>query len=178
MNRYEFEDKISDYLDNQLSVPERKAFEDYCNSNNEAKELVESIRKTLRLIESPEPIKASSDFLPSLISRINSEKKNISNQSKQKENKYHFFGLTPVNATLMAAMLVCFISISVNLIPSDSSNFQSDIASNKSIDVPTNKPSIPDENFASTFSDTSDTTSTPKRKIKLNDKIKFVKNPR
>ena len=80
MNRYEFEDKISDYLDNQLSVPERKAFEDYCNSNNEAKELVESIRKTLRLIESPEPIKASSDFLPSLISRINSEKKNISNQ--------------------------------------------------------------------------------------------------
>ena len=75
-------------------------------------------------------------------------------------------------------MLVCFISISVNLIPSDSSNFQSDIASNKSIDVPTNKPSIPDENFASTFSDTSDTTSTPKRKIKLNDKIKFVKNPR
>ena len=56
MNRYEFEDKISDYLDNQLSVAERKAFEDYYNSNDEAKELVESIRKTLRLIESPEPI--------------------------------------------------------------------------------------------------------------------------
>ena len=79
MNRYEFEDKISDYLDNQLSVSERKAFEDYYNSNDEAKELVESIRKTLRLIESPEAIKTSSDFLPSLINQINSEKKNISN---------------------------------------------------------------------------------------------------
>ena len=29
MNRYEFEDKISDYIDNQLSVSERKDFEDF-----------------------------------------------------------------------------------------------------------------------------------------------------
>ena len=27
MNRYEFEDKISDYIDNQLSSSERKVFE-------------------------------------------------------------------------------------------------------------------------------------------------------
>ena len=44
MNRYEFEDKISDYIDNQLSVSERKDFEDFLNSDNEAKELVESVR--------------------------------------------------------------------------------------------------------------------------------------
>ena len=37
MNRYEFEDKISDYLENQLSVSERKAFEEYIKDNNEVK---------------------------------------------------------------------------------------------------------------------------------------------
>ena len=31
MNRYEFEDKISDYLENQLSISESKAFEEYIN---------------------------------------------------------------------------------------------------------------------------------------------------
>ena len=29
MNRYEFEDKISDYLDNQLSISERRKFESF-----------------------------------------------------------------------------------------------------------------------------------------------------
>ena len=52
MNRYEFEDKISDYIDNQLSVSERKDFEDFLNSDKEAKELVESVRKTIKLLSS------------------------------------------------------------------------------------------------------------------------------
>ena len=59
MNRYEFEDKISDYIDNQLSVSERKTFEDFLNSDNEAKELVESVRKTIKLLSSAETVKLS-----------------------------------------------------------------------------------------------------------------------
>ena len=70
MNRYEFEDKISDYIDNQLSVSERKDFEDFLNSDNEAKELVESVRKTIKLLSSAETVKSSNEFLPNLTSRI------------------------------------------------------------------------------------------------------------
>ena len=81
MNRYEFEDKISDYIDNQLSISERKAFEDFLNSDNEAKELVESVRKTIKLLSSAETVKSSNEFLPNLTSRINSEKKNISKRA-------------------------------------------------------------------------------------------------
>ena len=90
MNRYEFEDKISDYIDNQLSVSERKDFEDFLNSDNEAKELVESVRKTIKLLSSAETVKSSNEFLPNLTSRINSEKKNISKRSKQKTSN-HFY---------------------------------------------------------------------------------------
>ena len=117
MNRYEFEDKISDYIDNQLSVSERKAFEDFLNSDNEAKELVESVRKTIKLLSSAETVKSSNEFLPNLTSRINSEKKNISKRSKQKTSN-HFFGFTRTNASLMAVLLVCFISVSLNLLSS------------------------------------------------------------
>ena len=45
MNRYEFEDKISDYLENQLSISERKAFEEYIKDNNDDRELLNSIIK-------------------------------------------------------------------------------------------------------------------------------------
>ncbi|HCI16232.1 MAG TPA: hypothetical protein DE027_05315, partial [Candidatus Marinimicrobia bacterium] len=44
MDRYQFEDAISAYLDNELTLSERKAFEDFMNVNSEGKHLVDSIR--------------------------------------------------------------------------------------------------------------------------------------
>ena len=44
MNRYQFEDSISAYLDNELNIADRKVFEEYMNSNIDAKNLVDDIR--------------------------------------------------------------------------------------------------------------------------------------
>ena len=179
MNRYEFEDKISDYIDNQLSVAERKAFEDFLNSDNEAKELVESVRKTIKLLSSAETVKSSNEFLPNLTSRINSEKKNISKRSKQKTSN-HFFGFTRTNASLMVVLLVCFVSVSLNLLSTEGPTIQSNIVSNTSNQIKdiTPQSSNSNTNLASTTSDTSDTTSMPRSNIKLDKKIKLVKNQR
>ena len=179
MNRYEFEDKISDYIDNQLSVSERKAFEDFLNSDNEAKELVESVRKTIKLLSSAETVKSSNEFLPNLTSRINSEKKNISKRSKQKTSN-HFFGFTRTNASLMVVLLVCFVSVSLNLISTKGPTMQSNIVSNTSNQIKdiTPQSSNSNTNLVSTTSDTSDTTSMPRSNIKLDKKIKLVKNQR
>jgi len=179
MNRYEFEDKISDYIDNQLSVSERKAFEDFLNSDNEAKELVESVRKTIKLLSSAETVKSSNEFLPNLTSRINSEKKNISKRSKQKTSN-HFFGFTRTNASLMVVLLVCFVSVSLNLLSTEGPTIQSNIVSNTSNQIKDTTPQFSNSNtnLASTTSDTSDTTSIPRSNIKLDKKIKLVKNQR
>ena len=179
MNRYEFEDKISDYIDNQLSVSERKAFEDFLNSDNEAKELVESVRKTIKLLSSAETVKSSNEFLPNLTSRINSEKKNISKRSKQKTSN-HFFGFTRTNASLMVVLLVCFVSVSLNLLSTEGPTIQSNIVSNTSNQIKdiTPQSSNSNTNLASTTSDTSDTPSIPRSNIKLDIKIKLVKNQR
>ena len=179
MNRYEFEDKISDYIDNQLSVSERKDFEDFLNSDNEAKELVESVRKTIKLLSSAETVKSSNEFLPNLTSRINSEKKNISKRSKQKTSN-HFFGFTRTNASLMVVLLVCFVSVSLNLLSTEGPTMQSNIVSNTSNQIKdiTPQSSNSNTNLALTTSDTSDTTSMPRSNIKLDKKIKLLKNPR
>ena len=50
MNRYKFEDSISSYLDNEMSLSERQEFEDYMNQNPEAKSLVENVRNNIHLI--------------------------------------------------------------------------------------------------------------------------------
>ena len=80
MNRYEFEDKISDYLDNQLSISERKEFESFLENDDEAHVLLESVRKTIKLLDSPWPIKASDEFIPNLLNRINVEKNKLANK--------------------------------------------------------------------------------------------------
>ena len=43
MNRYEFEDRISDYLDNHLNVSERQAFEKYAKENNHPLQITKKI---------------------------------------------------------------------------------------------------------------------------------------
>ena len=40
MDRYQFEDAISAYLDNELNLSDRQAFESYMNANPDAKALV------------------------------------------------------------------------------------------------------------------------------------------
>ena len=47
MDRYQFEDAISAYLDNELPLSERKAFEEFMNTNSYAKNLVDSIRTNM-----------------------------------------------------------------------------------------------------------------------------------
>jgi anti-sigma-K factor RskA len=180
MNRYEFEDKISDYLDNQLSISERKEFESFLENDDEAHVLLESVRKTMKLLDSPWPIKASDEFLPNLLNRINLEKNKLANKP-DRTSKGLILGFSPANAFLMSASLICFVVISVNIFPDLNNSNQSTIVSepvNQSI-LNLNQPTLVSKDNSSVFqADSSDTTAIPKINTQLNDKIKFVKNKR
>ena len=43
MERYEFEDQISDYIENNLSLNKRKIFVEYLKNNQDAQELVDDL---------------------------------------------------------------------------------------------------------------------------------------
>ena len=56
MNRYEFENLISDYLEGELSFSKRKEFESYLEKNEDAKSLFFGVKNTLNHMKNVEKI--------------------------------------------------------------------------------------------------------------------------
>ena len=52
MNRYQFEDLISDYIENKLTLSKRKDIETYLKNNPRANQKVNEILENIRLFKS------------------------------------------------------------------------------------------------------------------------------
>ena len=113
MNRYQFEDLISDYLENKLSIPKRKEFEGFLNSNAECKEIVESVKNNMDLIRSLNPISVSDGFMDGLNRKLEIEKNKPVSSSHAGRT---YFGFTPVYASIFSVALVCFIWLGIQLL--------------------------------------------------------------
>ena len=74
MNRYQFEDLISDYLENKLSILKRKEFEAFLDSNSECREIVESVKNTMNSIKSMNSVPAPDGFMDGLYHKLEIEK--------------------------------------------------------------------------------------------------------
>jgi hypothetical protein len=182
MNRYQFEDSISAYLDNDLSISDRKLFEEYMNKNIDAKNLVDDIRSTLKSTKNFSNIKASKDFMPNLFKRIQFEKNRPVKKIIEKPSK-SLFGFTPLYATLMSILVISFISIGINMWPQ--SILMDNSASAFTGDINPPNLNIKDINIKSqpqvlvskeAKSDSSDTTIINKKNFRLNSKVQLVKD--
>ena len=74
MERYQFEDLISDYIENKLPVAKRKEFEAFMEENLEAKKHIESIRSLLISMKDLPDIKTSDIFMENFIKKVEFEK--------------------------------------------------------------------------------------------------------
>ena len=70
MNRYEFENLISEYLEGELSFSKRKEFESYLEENEEAKLLFFRVKNTLNDMKNAEKISTPENFNSKLLSKI------------------------------------------------------------------------------------------------------------
>lgn len=70
MNK-DFESKISDYIEENLSVEDMKLFEDYMIENSKFSKKVKNISKIVSTINMMPKIETSNDFLHKLDSKIN-----------------------------------------------------------------------------------------------------------
>ena len=121
MNRYQFEDLISSYIENDLPIRKRKEFEEYIENNAEAKIKVDSLRALLKKINNIPRVKTSKSFNQTL-------------QKKISEKPYHtikkvnnIFGLTPSHAAIMTGLAISFIFVAMLI-------FEPNIFSNQSED--------------------------------------------
>lgn len=136
MDRYQFEDQISDYIENQLSIQQRKEFETYLQDHPEAKAMVISVQKLMQTMRTLPALKTSDNFMSNLNRRIVAEKEKITKPLFTR----NFKGYVPVMAALSTVIVLAVIIISKEYIPNHST--QSNVLPSVTIDTPQQKPII------------------------------------
>lgn len=112
MNRYEFENLISDYLDGELSFSKRNEFESYLEENEDAKLLFIRVKKTLNDMKNAEKISTPDNFNSKLLSKIKDKAPLMPN------DRSNIFGLSPLYASIFSSLCLIVIFISYSLIVS------------------------------------------------------------
>ena len=174
MNRYEFENLISDYLDGSIPFKKRKEFEDYMKDDKDAEALVSNIKTTISEMNNSQKVKVADNFNEKLLSRV----KNEGIVSKPNNT---ILGFTPFYASILSCLCVAFFVVASQLInvSQDSSSeiktnqYTAELEQNnpsysKNVDLEIEKKLIVDSNI--------DSLQDKKEKEKPNNsnKIKFV----
>ena len=109
MNRYEFENLISDYLDGSMSFNKQKEFEQYMEQEPHAEYLVKNIKNTISDLNELKQVKVSDNFNDKLLSRVKIENK----LSDPKKNT--LFGFTPFYASVLSCLCVALFVVASQL---------------------------------------------------------------
>ncbi len=113
MDRYQFEDLISDFIENKLSMIQRKDFETYLDENPEAMQQLDSVKQVIASMKSMPEVSTSTDFMKNINKRIVAEKEA---QSVVKTTR-SFTGYTPLMASLSAVVVVAIVLLGLEFIP-------------------------------------------------------------
>ena len=116
MDRYQFEDLISDYIENNLSMSQRKQVEAYLEENPEAKQQIESVKRVMASMKSMPGISTSAEFMNNLNRRITSEKEAKSVVKSTRS----FAGYTPLMASLSAVVVIAVVMLGLEFMPESS----------------------------------------------------------
>ena len=109
MNRYEFENLISDYLDGSMSFNKQKEFEQYMEQDSDAAYLVKNIRNTISDMNELKQVKTSDNFNNKLLSRVKTERM-VSGPEKNT-----LFGFTPFYASILSCLCVALFVVASQL---------------------------------------------------------------
>ena len=173
MNRYEFENLISDYLDGSIPFKMRKEFEDYLKKDPDAESLVNNIRITISNMNKIKKVKTSEDFNEKLLKRV--KKEGLVSRS----NNNTIFGFTPFYASILTCLSVAFFVVasqvynisqnsSVNNVPNHYTN-----NSENNIPLQSKNANI-DKNYLVDSNNDTLQDKQEKQKPKNSNKIKFV----
>ena len=170
MNRYQFEDLISDYIENKIKSNDKNNFEDYINDNKDARDLVDSIKSNMEAFKNIPKIKVNENFKEKLLFKVKNKKNKI---VKKRSSKALMFGFTRSQLLFSLILVFIFSFTSYELLSEifyQNSNNNIMITNNFDIDH-TNKPESPANinNLDSNFTKNSNN-----RNIDYSKNIKFV----
>lgn len=179
MDRYQFEDSISEYIENTLTLSQRKDFEDYIENNPESVVLVERVRSVINNMQKMPDVKTSPDFMGQLMRKVDVEKNRPAQRVKPGNT---VFGFTPLYAGLMSVAVIGLIMIGLQMIP-DSSQGPTPIPNNFTqesapVQSPATQPhELKMESLAGAEEDSANVeVQMDKRRSNIKNKIQLVKN--
>ena len=112
MNRYQFEDLISSYLENEITLSKRKEFESYMKDNPDSVEMVCGIKDNIKKLNQVPRIKVKSSFNDTLKSKID----DLNSNPRLGKDRNLIFGFSPLNASFLSGLCIAFIIITFLLI--------------------------------------------------------------
>ena len=176
MNRYQFEDLISSYLENEITLSKRKEFESYMKDNPDSVELVSGIKDNIKKLNQVPRIKVKSSFNDTLKRKID----DLNNNPKPGKVNDLIFGFSPLNASFLSGLCIAFIIITFLLInpnftyqqTSESKVVNNGLSNNLTISKNPNK--VIDSDLADVKKDTSKSEMNKKDRTDLINKIQLV----
>ena len=175
MDRYQFEDLISAYIENELSLSKRKEVESFLAENPLEEKLVKQVSLNIKTLKNSPKIAAKENFNEKLLSRIESENLHIAPRAKSEKTIFGFpFFHASILISLFAVLLILSLEIT-NLVPWLQNRGNNKFVDNKNIlDKKTIKKQLNEEDILKTnFTDIKDDT-TKKEKRDFSRNIKYV----
>ena len=111
MNRYQFEDLISEYIENELSLKKRKEFEAFLNENPKYIKLIESIKSNISSVKKLPSLRASKSFNENILEKISKNHSQFDNV----KSKNTYFGFSLFDFSIISSFAIAFIVLSIQL---------------------------------------------------------------
>ena len=175
MDRYQFEDLISAYIENELSLSKRKEVESYLAENPLEEKLIKQVSLNMKALKNSPKITAKENFNKKLLERIKSENLHLAPSAKSEKT---LFGFSVFHVSILISLFAVLFILSLeitNLVPSLQGIGNNEFVDNKYIlDKKTINKQLNEEDVLKTnFTDIKeDTTKMEKRDFSKN--IKYV----
>ena len=141
MNRYQFEDLISSYIENDITLSKRKEFERYMKDNPDSEKLLSAIKGNIVKLNQIPTLKVKSSFNDTLKSKID----DFNSNPRLGKDRNLIFGFSPLNASFLSGLFIAFIIITFQLI---NPNFDyQQTSESQFVNNELNKDIIPSKNF-------------------------------
>ena len=114
MNQYQFEDLISDYIENKLTISKRKDVEQYLKENPKDELKVNQVRENILFLKSLPKTKVSSDFDSKLRDRI--KKESVKPLEKRIITNKNIFGFKPINFSFFIFLIFFSVFLSYQFV--------------------------------------------------------------
>ena len=175
MNRYQFEDLISAYIENELSLSKRKEVEFYLAENPLEEKLLKQVSLNMKTLKNSPKISAKENFNKRLLERIKSENPHLALRSKGEKT---LFGFSVFHASILISLFAVLFILGLEITdfgPGTQNRVNSKFVDNKNIldKKEINKQSNEEDIFETNFTNLkNDTTRKENRDFSRN--IKYV----